>query len=232
MWPPGSRYDLSLNKYQVRGHSDCLICISKMSSWVPDWYFSLIFHPALIIHLPNKNDALLNCRWPSHRQKSLLHSRIAGLEEILLKRGYEMFNLSSEKMQILLFKSTGTVLTAFLLADLYGKLLAAGLDRIWLKHFVSSSIRSQRVKVYCLCVLHGGSAITLRQTQRPLQGFPVPVRSGEQIHVLYEQIINIFKVTLIYSPFNHCVKAFSKLLQQTINNSKSLIISTAIITDL
>lgn len=41
-----------------------------------------------------------------------------------------MFNLSSEKMQILLFQTTGTILTAFLLADLYGKLLAAGLDRI------------------------------------------------------------------------------------------------------
>ncbi len=39
-----------------------------------------------------------------------------------------MLNLSSEKMQVLLFKTTGTILTAFLLADLYGELLAAGLD--------------------------------------------------------------------------------------------------------
>lgn len=82
-----------------------------------------------------------------------------------MKSGNEMFNLGSEKMQVLLFKkmSIGTILTAFSLADFYGKLLAAGLDWIWLKHFVSSLNRLQRVKVYCLCVLHGRATITLRQ---------------------------------------------------------------------
>jgi len=126
---------------------------------------------ALIIHLPRESCSIKPSLTftPSEISHTVLHRRIAELEEILLKRAINV----SFKPQVLLFTkkmSIGAIFAAFSLADLYGKGLAAGLglDWTWPMHFVSSLNRLQRVKVYCLCFLHGRSTITLRQMRKTL----------------------------------------------------------------